>query len=229
MLDAAGWAEVTTKAREAAGLAPLEMATDLASKPNNDWQDIMFNPALMQNYNLSVKGGGKYATYYNSIGYTNQDGVVKGTNFQRYTMQSKVDFKKGIFQAGTNVILSYDQNKPLMSDTRGGMIGHIIQAVPTLEKYNPDNVGGYGSMYGDVTNLTHPLVMTDENLMDRNQDNIKVFANAYVSIEPIKGLKYKLNFTPDFQFYRNSSYTGLFNCGLSKKEETSNKDARVTS
>ena len=94
MLDAAGWAEVTTKAREAAGRAPLEMATDLASKPNNDWQDIMFNPALMQNYNLSVKGGGKYATYYNSIGYTNQDGVVKGTNFQRYTMQSKVDFKK---------------------------------------------------------------------------------------------------------------------------------------
>lgn len=94
MLDAAGWAEVTTIARKAANLDPLEMATDLASKPNNDWQDIMLNPALMQNYNLSVKGGGKYANYYNSIGYTNQDGVVKGTNFQRYTMQSKVDFKK---------------------------------------------------------------------------------------------------------------------------------------
>lgn len=224
MLDAAGWAEVTTIARKAAELAPLEMATDLASKPNNDWQDIMLNPALMQNYNLSVKGGGKYANYYNSIGYTNQDGVVKGTNFQRYTMQSKVDFKKGIFQAGTNIILSYDQNKPLMSDTRGGMIGHIIQSVPTLEKYNPDNVGGYGSMYGDVTNLTHPLVMVDENLMDRNEDNIKVFANAYVSIEPIKGLKYKLNFTPDFQFYRYSNYVGLYDCGLSKKELTSISD-----
>lgn len=224
MLDAAGWAEVTTVARKAAGLAPLEMATDLASKPNNDWQDIMLNPALMQNYNLSVKGGGKHATYYNSVGYTGQDGVVKGTNFQRYTMQSKVDFKKGIFQAGTNIILSYDQNKPLVSDTRGGMIGHIIQSVPTLEKYNADNVGGYGSMYGDVTNLYHPLVMVDENLMDRNEDNIKIFANAYVSIEPIKGLKYKLNFTPDFQFYRYSNYTGLYDCGLSKKDLTSISD-----
>ncbi len=39
---------------------PLEMATDLASKPDNDWQSLMFNPALMQNYNLSVKGGGKF-------------------------------------------------------------------------------------------------------------------------------------------------------------------------
>lgn len=31
------------------------MATDLANKPDNDWQDIMFRPALMQNYNLAVK------------------------------------------------------------------------------------------------------------------------------------------------------------------------------
>ena len=126
MLDAAGWAEVTTIARKAANLPVLEMAENLASKPDNDWQDIMMGPALLQNYNLSVKGGGKYATYYNSIGYTNQDGIIKGTHFDRYTMQSKVDFKRGIVQAGTNVILTYDENKPLVGDIRGGMVGHII-------------------------------------------------------------------------------------------------------
>ena len=59
MLDAKGWAEVTTIARQAIGKPALDMATDLANKPDNDWQDIMFRPALMQNYNLSVKGGGK--------------------------------------------------------------------------------------------------------------------------------------------------------------------------
>ena len=64
MLDAKGWAEVTTIARQAIGKPALDMATDLANKPDNDWQDIMFRPALMQNYNLSVKGGGKYSTYY---------------------------------------------------------------------------------------------------------------------------------------------------------------------
>ena len=63
MLDAKGWAEVTTIARQAIGKPALDMATDLANKPDNDWQDIMFRPALMQNYNLSVKGGGKYSTY----------------------------------------------------------------------------------------------------------------------------------------------------------------------
>ena len=85
-------------------------------------------------------------------------------------------------------------------------------------------MGGYGAMYGDATNLYHPLVMIDENLMDRNEDNVKVFANAYFSLEPVSGLKYKLNFTPDFQFYRNNEYVGVYDCGLSKKDISSVKE-----
>lgn len=220
LLDAQGWAKVTTVSREAAGMQPLEMAQDLASKPNNDWQDIMFSPALMQNYNLSVKGGGKYSTYYNSVGYTNQDGTMKGTNYQRYTLQSKQDFKKGMFQAGTNVVLSYDQNNPLWGGVRGGMVGHIIQAVPTMEQYDASRVGGKGALYGDVVNLTHPLVLTDDNLMSRRAENVKIYANLYVSIEPLKGLKYKLNFTPDFQFYRYNEYEGLYDCGITTNDIT---------
>ena len=220
LLDAAGWAEVTTVSRRAAGLSPLEMAQDLASKPDNDWQDLMFGPALMQNYALSVKGGGKYSTYYNSVGYTNQDGVMKGTNYQRYTLQSKQDFKKGIFQAGTNVVLTYDQSNPLYSVIRGGMVGHTLQAIPTWEQYDENRTGGYGGLYGDVVNLTHPLGMVDDNLMKRYSDNVKIFANAYVSVELMKGLKYKLNLTPDFQFYRYNSYEGLFDFGLAKHDIT---------
>lgn len=220
LLDAAGWADVTTIARKAAGLDPLEMALDLGSKPNNDWQSIMFGPALMQNYALSVKGGGKYSTYYNSVGYTNQDGVMKGTNYQRYTLQSKQDFKKGIFAAGTNVVLTYDQSDPLYGAIRGGMVGHTLQSIPTLEKYNPNNEGGYGDLYGDVVNLQHPMGMVDDNLENRYSDNVKIFANAYVSVEPIKGLKYKLNLTPDFQFYRYNDYEGLYSYGLAKNEVT---------
>lgn len=202
LLNASDWAAVTTESRAASGLKPLDMALDLASKEDNDWQDIMFNPALMQNYNLSVQGGGKYTTYYNSFGYTNQDGVLKGTNFQRYTMQSKVDYKKGIVNLGTNIILEYDKDKPLFSEIRGGMVGHTLQSVPTLSRYDSSRVGGYGGLYGDVVNLRNPLGTCDDNVLGRKSDNAKVYANVYFSIEPIKGLKYKMNFTPDFQFYR---------------------------
>lgn len=104
-------------------------------------------------------------------------------------------------------MFTYDQNKPLLSDIRGGMVGQTIQSIPTLAQYDSDNAGGYGGTYGDVFNLYHPLGMADDNLMKRQEDNTKVFLNAYASIEPIKGLKYKINITPDFQFYRYNNHT----------------------
>ncbi len=220
MLDAKGWAEVTTIARQAIGKPALDMATDLANKPDNDWQDIMFRPALMQNYNLSVKGGGKYSTYYTGLGYFNQDGIVKGTNYQRYNIQSKNDYKRGIFSAGTNLIISFSHDKPLHQELRGGMIGTILQSVPTLEKYDDTREGGYGGTYGDVVNIPHPLAIIDDNIMDRYNENVKIFANLYAQIELFKGLKYKLNLTPDFSFERYKNHLNKYDFGLATNSIT---------
>ena len=220
MLDAKGWAEVTTIARQAIGKPALDMATDLANKPDNDWQDIMFRPALMQNYNLSVKGGGKYSTYYTGLGYFNQDGIVKGTNYQRYNIQSKNDYKRGIFSAGTNLIISFSHDKPLHQELRGGMIGTILQSVPTLGKYDDTREGGYGGTYGDVVNIPHPLAIIDDNIMDRYNENVKIFANLYAQIELFKGLKYKLNLTPDFSFERYKNYLNKYDFGLATNSIT---------
>lgn len=220
MLDAKGWAEVTTIARQAIGKPALDMATDLANKPDNAWQDIMFRPALMQNYNLSVKGGGKYSTYYTGLGYFNQDGIVKGTNYQRYNIQSKNDYKRGIFSAGTNLIISFSHDKPLHQELRGGMIGTILQSVPTLEKYDDTREGGYGGTYGDVVNIPHPLAIIDDNIMDRYNENVKIFANLYAQIELFKGLKYKLNLTPDFSFERYKNYLNKYDFGLATNSIT---------
>lgn len=220
MLDAKGWAEVTTIARQAIGKPALDMATDLANKPDNDWQDIMFRPALMQNYNLSVKGGGKYSTYYTGLGYFNQDGIVKGTNYQRYNIQSKNDYKRGIFSAGTNLIISFSHDKPLHQELRGGMIGTILQSVPTLEKYDDTREGGYGGTYGDVVNIPHPLAIIDDNIMDRYNENVKIFANLYAQIELFKGLKYKLNLTPDFSFEKYKNYLNKYDFGLATNSIT---------
>ena len=220
MLDAKGWAEVTTIARQAIGKPALDMATDLANKPDNDWQDIMFRPALMQNYNLAVKGGGKYSTYYTGLGYFNQYGIVKGTNYQRYNIQSKNDYKRGIFSAGTNLIISFSHDKPLHQELRGGMIGTILQSVPTLEKYDDTREGGYGGTYGDVVNIPHPLAIIDDNIMDRYNENVKIFANLYAQIELFKGLKYKLNLTPDFSFERYKNYLNKYDFGLATNSIT---------
>lgn len=220
LLNAAEWAHVTTVARQAIGKDPLDMASDLANKPDNDWQDIMLGPAMMQNYNLSLKGGGKTYTYYTGLGYMNQDGTVKGTNYERFTVQFKSDYRKGIFSAGNNIVLTASEDVPQPGESRGGLLGTILQSVPTLEKYDSDRSGGYGGTYGDVANLANPLGTADKSVWDRLDRRRSVYINLYAQLELLEGLKYKLNLTPDFQFTDYKDYQSAYDFGLKKNDVT---------
>ena len=214
LLNAAEWADITTRSRAADGLGPEDMALDLENKEDNDWQDLMFRTALFHNYNLSVSGGSKYVNYYTSLGYTYQDGTIKSTDYSRYNGQAKIDFHKGRFSAGTNVLFSYDNTGEVMGDIRGGFVGRVVKAIPTMSQYDPDAPSGYGMQYGDVVNMHHPLVITDRDLFDIRSYNTKIFTNVYLQFEFLKGLKYKLNLSPDFHFRNWSGYEGVYNTGL---------------
>ena len=228
MLNAEQWAEVTTISRAAIGKEPLAMAQDLENKEDNDWQDIMLGSALTQNYNVSMKGGGNTYKYYTGLGYYNQDGTVKGTDYERYTLQFKSSYKKGWFSAGNNLVVTYSNNTPLPSDSRGGLLGVVLQSIPTLQQYDATNVGGYGGMYGEVTNLPNPLGMMDPNISDRKNENVKAYMNLFAQVEFMDGLKYKLNITPDYQQNRNMDYLALFDYGISKNDITQLTEKQYT-
>ena len=221
MLNAEEWAEVTTVARAAIGSPILDMAQDLSNKPDNDWQRIMLGSALMQNYNVSLSGGSKAYTYYTSLGYMNQEGVVKGTNYERYTLQFKSDYKKGILSIGNNIVLTNSNDSPHPAESRGGLLGSILQSVPTLDKYDESRVGGYGGSYGDVVNLNHPLGVMDSDLHERYNENIRAYINLYAELELLSGLKYKFNLTPDYHFNRYTTYEGIYDWGLRTNDLTS--------
>lgn len=213
MLGAEDWARLTTVSRQAIGASPLEMATDM--KESNDWQDEMMGPALMQNYNLTVRGGTKYFTYYTGLGYVNQDGTIKGTNYQRYNAQFKSEYKRGWFTFGNNVVFSSQQNNPLYGFARGGYLGIILQSIPTLQKYDPTNEkGGYGKVYGDATDIPNPLGILDENLTRRTWNAYNAYINLYAEVKLPLGFKYRLNATPDLSFERNTSYENIYDFGL---------------
>jgi TonB-dependent SusC/RagA subfamily outer membrane receptor len=53
-----------------------------------DWQDAMFRTAPVQDYNLSVSGGGESSNYMISGGYFNQEGILNGTGFERFSFRA---------------------------------------------------------------------------------------------------------------------------------------------
>ena len=60
-------------------------AASLLNKANTDWQDEIFHSAISSDHNITVQGGLKKMPYRLSVGYTDQNGILKTSNFQRTT------------------------------------------------------------------------------------------------------------------------------------------------
>ncbi|MFV0506404.1 MAG: SusC/RagA family TonB-linked outer membrane protein [Bacteroidales bacterium] len=222
LLDARRLAEVVNLARENSGLEPLEMLVDLDSKENNDWQDIMMGPALRHNYNFSLSGGTDKFKYYSGIGFLSEDGIIKGTYYQRINGQFKASYQKGWFSAGNNIILSYQDTKPsFWNYPRGGLYGSVLQAIPTMSVHDENNLGGYGNHYGDAVNIVNPLATTDPYIYDAYQHSFNIYAQIWAQVEFIKGLKYKIEATPSLIANDNMTYFGKYDMGVASTDKNS--------
>ncbi len=60
---------------------------------NTNWSDYVYEAALLQNYELSVQGGGDVAGYMLSVGYTKDNSVLKENNFNRLNIRFNTDIK----------------------------------------------------------------------------------------------------------------------------------------
>ena len=58
-----------------------------------DWQEAITRPAFYQNYNISMSGKADKINYYTSLGYTDEQGIVKGSDMQRLTARMSMGFK----------------------------------------------------------------------------------------------------------------------------------------
>lgn len=62
---------------------------------NTNWQDEILKTGFLNNYHLNLRGGDAIAKYSLAVGYTNQSGVIKETNFNRFTTRFNLDYKVG--------------------------------------------------------------------------------------------------------------------------------------
>ena len=70
----------------------------------DDWMDEVYKTSLRQEYNVSVNGSSNRTNYYMSVGYLNEEGIVKNYNFERFTARIKADYQaKKWLNLGANV------------------------------------------------------------------------------------------------------------------------------
>ncbi|AKD58774.1 carbohydrate-binding protein SusC [Spirosoma radiotolerans] len=162
-------------------------------KGNTDWQKEITRTAFTKNHNISLGGGSEKTTFYGSFGLQNQDGILKGSQMDRYTGRINVSQKllEDRLTIDANLSASYTNNErpPIES-----MLGSAISNNPTYPAYD---ALGKPAQYQLISN---PLTS-----LQLNQDITKItriVGNISPSFRIIKGLVYKLNFGID-----NSSST----------------------
>ena len=142
---------------------------------NTNWQDEIFRKAFQQNYNLSVSGGNEKNRYYFSTGYQGQDGIVKSTDFKRYSIRLNMDSKinKWLDIAARAVVSKVEQNGYLRNMGTWGRnmgksgMGSVLISSPTSPVY--DENGDYAKVipYDFSTHdIENPIAITEA--LDRN-------------------------------------------------------------
>ncbi len=188
------------------------MQTDPYIYPNNNWYDIMFDPAVIQEHNLRFSGGGEKTTYALSLGFLNQDGVLRGTDSRRYNTNFQINSKlKDYLSIGGTFNYTYkDRDEPTVG------IPEAMQMIFKAQAYHPTYLedGNYGMNWFDIPGhrrFRNPLALTDEGDTDIRLQQL--FLNAFAEVELPFDLKYKLNigytskdnrrkiFTPEITLY----------------------------
>ena len=135
------------------GLTPeAQAAINQLKTINTDWNDILFKDAFTQEYNFSISGGGEKVTYYNSLGYSKENGNVPGVSMSRFNLTSKTSYQVNrMLKLGVSLFANRRKNTDFVADKYGyaNPIYYSRTANPYLNPY--DAQGNYVYDY-DISN-----------------------------------------------------------------------------
>lgn len=126
---------------------------------NTDWQNEIYRTAVSTDHNVTVSGGLNNMPYRVSVGYTNQNGIVKTSHFERYT--ASVSLAPSFFD---NTLKVNANLKGMVAKTRysaDGVVGSALSYDPTQPIYSDDPVhqelfGGYFQWYEPTDSYNDP-------------------------------------------------------------------------
>lgn len=178
-----------------------------------DWQNLTFQKAPMKTMSLNVNGGNEKTKFSVSGSMFNQDGIVKGSDYNRYSLRTNVNHiiskKFTVDLSSTLTRLSSDSKNSGGGNRGGSMIAATISSPPTLTPYNADGTYTYMlTAYPFISNsLTNPInyinETTNESLVNM------VLTNASLIFKPIPELTVKILGGVENSDSRNDSYVSI--------------------
>lgn len=165
---------------------------EAASLANNDWQDLVYQTALTHSHQVSVSGGTEQTKVYSSLNYMNQEGIIKGSNYNRFALRINGDQKLSKkLSLSASIAYSYGtQNTANSNADGGGAIAYTAMVMPPIQDVK-DADGKYTNFTGTPWGGTNPVGMSE--LYKREIVNSRLLANMALTYNIIDGLTFRVN------------------------------------
>jgi TonB-linked SusC/RagA family outer membrane protein len=208
LLNAEEYATINNESLLAAG---KPIALDKLRDPSSlgegtDWQDLVFRRAKIQNYSLSATGGSEKARFAISGAYFQQDGIIVGTNFERFTLRANGDVQIGrMLKVGTSIALSHTSDRQVTSNNgEYGAVQQLLRIPPTVQAYRPDGYWYQPNSANDNFTEENPLAtsLRTNQKFTRN----RAINTFFAELEPLKGLRFRTNVGADLIFENFNSF-----------------------
>ncbi len=233
LLNATEYATITNEQAVAGGSTP-KFLNPAALGAGTDWQKVIFNnSAKIQNHEISFSGGTDKSTFYSSINFFKQEGIVETqvSSYERISARFNSTHKvTNWLNFGNNFSLSHTKNFGDVSpnDYFGGPLASAINLDPTT----PLTVGAADLLKEPYASHLATIVRDDagnaygiSNYVGQEMSNPAAWAkirrgnygysdnlvgNLYLEIEPIKALKFRSSLGGKLSIWGNESFTPLY-------------------
>jgi TonB-dependent starch-binding outer membrane protein SusC len=208
------YAAFVNEAYDAIGRSPkpAEFADPSLLGEGTNWQKEIYQSAAIQNHNIGFTGGNEKSTYSISTGYFDQDGVVIGTNFKRYSMRVNLDSKvKDWFKIGNSFTFSHTNQKITLTDQDDGVVAVSLVQGPDVPVRNVDGSWAGPVVSGQNSTFDNPVAKAnDRNLgVKRYQALGNIFAEATI----LKKFVFRTELGGDLQLTNNYAFIPTYNYG----------------
>ena len=164
---------------------------------NTDWQSEIFRPAMMSNYQLSFLGGSENITYALTGSYYDQEGIIKGSDYERYTFRinTSADIKPWL-TAGENFSYIYStQNVIPEEDEYTSVVITALTMDPAVPVEYP-NAADFANPYDRFYPAQRNNIRNPVGIIERNHHEVqtnKLLGNVFVDLKPLKWVTLRTN------------------------------------
>lgn len=183
-----------------------------------DWIDLVLRKGFQTSHTITASGGDDKGTFSIGLGQLKENGTIEGQDYDRYNMHLNVNRKfTDKWEAGGSLYFTYSiQNEGSYETLRSA-----FRLPPMTAPYDAEGNMLYRVFRND--GVTNPLYESTEDGEWREKKRFRAFGNIYLKFEPVKGLAFRTQFSPQMLNKRNGEYYGLWckNGGAGKTENTS--------